>query len=96
MYSYIHTRNEDGNSMFNVSEFNADPEGPIVFVVFDNKCLISVRHVDDSNHSLMLQSPICIVAVGAFRQHLEFTYSIIMKLFYCGLILLQIRFLRLT
>ena len=57
------------------------PKG-LLCVVFDNKCLISVRHVDDSNHSLMLQSPICIVAVGAFRQHLEFTYSNIMKLFY--------------
>ena len=61
------------DSKFDVSQFNADVEGPLVLVMFDNECLISVRSILGGDQTLTFQSPICVVAVGDFRHHISFT-----------------------
>ena len=57
---------------FNLSLLNAD--GPIVIVIFDEKCLIAVKSKTNADCALF-ESPVCIVSAGDFREHVAFRYT---------------------
>ena len=54
---------------FDLSLLNA--HGPIVIVIFDEKCLISVTR-RSSGDCALFESPVCIVSAGDFREHVAF------------------------
>ena len=54
---------------FDLSQLIGD--GPIVIVIFDEKCLIALKTKSNVDWALF-ESPVCIVAAGDFREYVTF------------------------